>query len=67
MGWLIPIILTIFIVLDITFRIDSKKLLDYRNAVTLQKVRTLEQLKEVNFKIIGRIFYNKTRTGQTIS
>lgn len=28
MGWLIPIILTIFIVLDITFHIDSKKLLD---------------------------------------
>lgn len=47
--------------------IDGDIVITYRNAVTLQKVRTLEQLKEVNFKIIGRIFYNKTRTGQTIS
>lgn len=47
--------------------IDGDIVITYRNAVTLQKVRTLAQLKEVNFKIIGRIFYNKTRTGQTIS
>ena len=47
--------------------IDGDIVITYRNAVTLQKVRTLEQLKEVDFKIIGRIFYNKTRTGQTIT
>lgn len=47
--------------------IDGDIVITYRNAVTLQKTRTLAQLKEVNFKIIGRIFYNKTRTGQTIS
>ena len=47
--------------------IDGDIVITYRNAVTLQKTRTPAQLKEVNFKIIGRVFYNKTRTGQTIS
>lgn len=47
--------------------IDGDTVITYKNAVTLQKTRTPEELKEVNFKIIGRVFYNKTRTGQVIS
>ena len=47
--------------------IDGDIVITYRNAVSLQKTITLAQLKEVNFIIIVRIFYNKTRTGQTIS
>ena len=47
--------------------IDGDIVITYKNAVTLQKTRTPAELKEVNFKIIGRVFYNKTRTGQVIS
>ena len=47
--------------------IDGNIVITYKNAVTLQKIRTPQELKEVNFKIIGRVFYNKTRTGQVVS
>ena len=47
--------------------IDGDVVITYKNAVTLQKTRTLAELKAINFRIYGRIFYNKTITGQTIS
>lgn len=47
--------------------IDGDVVISYKNSVLPPKIRTIEQLQNVKFKVIGRVFYNKTRTGQVVS